>query len=134
MTYMRPTQNPILALAAFAALILVSCEKNIDFTNENFPVDGVVRIEASVSGLITKADLPYSGYTGSDLGLFIDYGDGDTIARTISDGLIIAAHGLLRVKSSGRMRKVRSAYTPMLRTSAGRMITRVSSSPFLRIR
>ena len=81
MTYMRLTQNPILALAAFAALILVSCEKNIDFTNENFPADGVVRIDASVSGLMTRADLPYSGYTGSDLGLFIDYGDGDYYSK-----------------------------------------------------
>ena len=78
---MRLTQNPILAVAAFAALILASCEKNIDSNNENFPADGVVRIDASVSGLMTKADLPYSGYTGSDLGLFIDYGDGDYYSK-----------------------------------------------------
>ena len=81
MTYMRFTQNPILAVAAFAALILASCEKNIDSNNENFPADGVVRIDASVSDLMTKADLPYSGYTGSDLGLFIDYGDGDYYSK-----------------------------------------------------
>jgi len=80
-TYMIFTQNPILAVAASAALILASCEKNSDFTNENFPADGVVRIDASVSGLMTKADLPYSGYTGSDLGLFIDYGDGDYYSK-----------------------------------------------------
>jgi len=80
-TYMRFTQNPILAVAAFAALILASCEKNIDSNNENFPADGVVRIDASVSDLMTKADLPYSGYTGSDLGLFIDYGDGDYYSK-----------------------------------------------------
>ncbi len=80
-TYMRLTQNPILAVAAFAALILASCEKNIDSNNENFPADGVVRIDASVSDLMTKADLPYSGYTGSDLGLFIDYGDGDYYSK-----------------------------------------------------
>ena len=78
---MRFTQNPILAVAAFAALILASCEKNIDSNNENFPADGVVRIDASVSDLMTKADLPYSGYTGSDLGLFIDYGDGDYYSK-----------------------------------------------------
>ena len=78
---MRLTQNPILAVAAFAALILASCEKNIDSNNENFPADGVVRIDASVSDLMTKADLPYSGYTGSDLGLFIDYGDGDYYSK-----------------------------------------------------
>ena len=78
---MRLTQNPILAVAASAALILASCEKNSDSTNENFPADGVVRIDASVSGLMTKADLPYSGYTGSDLGLFIDYGDGDYYSK-----------------------------------------------------
>ena len=78
---MRLTQNPILAVAAFAALILASCEKDIDSNNENFPADGVVRIDASVSGLMTKADLPYSGYTGSDLGLFIDYGDGDYYSK-----------------------------------------------------
>ena len=81
MTYMRFTQNPVLAVAAFAALILTSCEKNIDSINDNFPADGVVRIDASVSGLMTKADLPYSGYTGSDLGLFIDYGDGDYYSK-----------------------------------------------------
>ena len=80
-TYMRFRQNPIFALAAFAALILASCEKDIDVTNENFPADGVVRIDANVSGLITKADLPYSGYTGSDLGLFIDYGDSDYYSK-----------------------------------------------------
>ena len=80
-TYMRFPQNPIFALAASAALILVSCEKNIDFTSENFPADGVVRIDASVSGLMTKADLPYSGYTGSDLGLFVDYGNGDNYSK-----------------------------------------------------
>ena len=80
-TYMRLTQNPILAVAAFAALILASCEKDIDSNNENFPADGVVRIDASVSGLMTKADLPSSEYTGSDLGLFIDYGDGDYYSK-----------------------------------------------------
>jgi len=80
-TYMRFTQNPILAVAAFAALILASCEKDIDSNNENFPADGVVRIDASVSGLMTKADLPSSEYTGSDLGLFIDYGDGDYYSK-----------------------------------------------------
>ena len=78
---MRLTQNPILAVAAFAALILASCEKDIDSNNENFPADGVVRIDASVSGLMTKADLPSSEYTGSDLGLFIDYGDGDYYSK-----------------------------------------------------
>ena len=80
-TYMRFPQNPIFALAASAALILVSCEKNLDSISENFPADGVVRIDASVSGLMTKADLPYSGYTGSDLGLFVDYGNGDNYSK-----------------------------------------------------
>ena len=80
-TYMRFTRNSILVVAASAALILASCEKNIDFTSENFPADGVVRIDASVSGQMTKADLPSSGYTGSDLGLFIDYGDGDYYSK-----------------------------------------------------
>ena len=80
-TYMRFTRNSILVVAASAALILASCEKNIDFTSENFPADGVVRIDASVSGQMTKADLPSSEYTGSDLGLFIDYGDGDYYSK-----------------------------------------------------
>ena len=80
-TYMRLTQNPIFAMVALTALILASCEKNIDSDKENFPADGVVRIDASVSDLMTKADLPYSGYTGSDLGLFIDYGDGDYYSK-----------------------------------------------------
>ncbi len=80
-TYMRFTRNSILVVAASAALILASCEKNIDFTSDNFPADGVVRIDASVSAQMTKADLPYSGYTGSDLGLFIDYGDGDYYSK-----------------------------------------------------
>ena len=80
-TYKRFTRNSILVVAASAALILASCEKNIDFTSENFPADGVVRIDASVSGQMTKADLPSSEYTGSDLGLFIDYGDGDYYSK-----------------------------------------------------
>ena len=80
-TYMKFTQIPILTAAISAALLLASCEKNIDSISENFPADGVVRIDASVSGLMTKADLPYSGYTGSDLGLFIDYGDGDYYSK-----------------------------------------------------
>ena len=80
-TCMKFTQYSILTAAISAALLLGSCEKNIDSISENFPADGVVRIDASVSGLITKADLPYSGYTGSDLGLFIDYGDDDYYSK-----------------------------------------------------
>ncbi len=78
---MKFTRYSILAAAISSALLLASCEKNIDSISENFPADGVVRIDASVSGLITKADLPYSGYTGSDLGLFIDYGAGDYYSK-----------------------------------------------------
>ena len=81
-TYMKFTQYSILTAAISAALLLASCEKSIDSISENFPADGVVRIDASVSGLIAKADLPYSGYSGSDLGLFIDYGDGDYYSRS----------------------------------------------------
>ena len=80
-TFMKFTRYSILAAAISSALLLASCEKNIDSISENFPADGVVRIDASVSGLITKADLPYSGYTGSDLGLFIDYGAGDYYSK-----------------------------------------------------
>ena len=78
---MKFTRYSILAAAISSALLLASCEKNSDSISENFPADGVVRIDASVSGLITKADLPYSGYTGSDLGLFIDYGAGDYYSK-----------------------------------------------------
>ena len=80
-TYMKFTQNPILTAAISAALLLASCEKNIDSISENFPEDGIVRIDASVEETVTKADLPYSGYTGRDLGLFIDYGDGDYYSK-----------------------------------------------------
>lgn len=80
-TYMKFTQNSILTVAISAALLLVSCEKNIDSISENFPEDGIVRIDASVEEAVTKADLPYSGYAGSDLGLFIDYGDGDYYSK-----------------------------------------------------
>ena len=133
-TYMRLTQNPIFAMIALTALILASCEKNIDSDKENFPADGVVRIDASVSDLMTKADLPYSGYTGSDLGLFIDYGDGDYYSKDNVRWVNNSGTWTPESQVLGRMRKVRSAYSPMLRTSAGRMTTRVSSSPFLRIR
>lgn len=80
-TYMKFTQNSILMVAISAALLLVSCEKNIDSISGNFPEDGIVRIDASVEEAVTKADLPYSGYAGSDLGLFIDYGDGDYYSK-----------------------------------------------------
>lgn len=80
-TYMKFTQNSILTVAISAALLLVSCEKNIDSISGNFPEDGIVRIDASVEEAVTKADLPYSGYAGSDLGLFIDYGDGDYYSK-----------------------------------------------------
>ena len=80
-TYMRFTQNPILTTVISAALLLASCEKNIDAISENFPEDGIVRIDASVEEAVTKADLPYSGYAGTDLGLFIDYGDGDYYSK-----------------------------------------------------
>ena len=78
---MKFTQNSILTVAISAALLLVSCEKNIDSISGNFPEDGIVRIDASVEEAVTKADLPYSGYAGSDLGLFIDYGDGDYYSK-----------------------------------------------------
>lgn len=80
-TYMKFTQNSILTVAISAALLLVSCEKNIDSISGNFPEDGIVRIDASVEEAVTKADLPNSGYAGSDLGLFIDYGDGDYYSK-----------------------------------------------------
>lgn len=78
---MKKTYYPILTALLSVANIFVSCEKDISNSSDNFPEDGIVRIEASVSGLMTKADLPYSAYLGSDLGLFIDYGDGDYYSK-----------------------------------------------------
>ena len=78
---MKKTYYPILTALLSVANIFVSCEKDISNSSDNFPEDGIVRIEASVSGLMTKADLPYSAYLGRDLGLFIDYGDGDYYSK-----------------------------------------------------
>lgn len=78
---MKKTYYPILTALLSVANIFVSCEKDISNSSDNFPEDGIARIEASVSGLMTKADLPYSAYLGRDLGLFIDYGDGDYYSK-----------------------------------------------------
>lgn len=78
---MKKTYYPILTALLSVANIFVSCEKDISNSSDNFPEDGIVRIDASVEEAVTKADLPYSGYAGSDLGLFIDYGDGDYYSK-----------------------------------------------------
>lgn len=80
-TYMRFTLHSILTAATVAVIALSSCGKDIDYHSDNFPEDGIVRIDASVEEAVTKADLPYSGYAGSDLGLFIDYGDNDYYSK-----------------------------------------------------
>lgn len=65
-----------LPLAAVTALLLAAgCDKQaVDAPVTGFPEDGVVRV--STGGAATRAD-GESLYLGTNLGLFIDYGDGD---------------------------------------------------------
>lgn len=65
--------NIILALLAAG---LVSCGKTDSPAMGNFPSDGIVRINTTVSAPLTKADGESTPYSGSTLGLFLDYGDG----------------------------------------------------------
>lgn len=78
---MKKAHYPILTAILSGAIAFASCEKDITDSRENFPEDGIVRIETSVSEAVTKADAAYSAYPGNDLGLFIDYGEGDYYSR-----------------------------------------------------
>ena len=76
---MRQTSKNIFTypLAAVTLLLLaaVGCDKqSADVPVTGFPEDGVVRV--STGGAVTRAD-GESLYLGTNLGLFIDYGDGD---------------------------------------------------------
>lgn len=60
-----------------ATVALASCGKADNPVIGNFPSDGIVRINTTVSAPVTKADGDPTFYTGSTLGLFLDYGTGD---------------------------------------------------------
>ena len=71
-------------LAAAAALMLVACsneEEAINTSTGNYPEDGRVRIAASLNQPLTRATDP-TPYTGTTLGLSVDYGMDDTYTRT----------------------------------------------------
>lgn len=59
---------------------LWSCSKVEGPSGVDLSVDGVVRISASVDAPVTKADSKI--YDGANLGLFIDYGDGDNYTKS----------------------------------------------------
>lgn len=60
---------------ALLAAALVSCNKD-DQSEGNYPKDGAVRINASVSAPLTRAENTTT-FTGSNLSLFLDYGAGE---------------------------------------------------------
>ena len=71
----------VLALAAAA---LASCTKAPAPVSGGFPEDGIVRISTTVSALETKAPetrADAAPYSGSTLGLFLDYGDGQKYSQ-----------------------------------------------------
>ena len=71
----------VLALAAAA---LASCTKAPAPAGGGFPEDGIVRISTTVSALETKAPerrADAAPYSGSTLGLFLDYGSGEKYSQ-----------------------------------------------------
>ncbi len=64
--------------ALIAAVAIGSCGKTDSPGNGNFPSDGIVRISTTVSAPKTRAAVAYEGV---DLGLFLDYGDGDKYSQ-----------------------------------------------------
>lgn len=71
----------ILALAAAA---LASCTKAPSPASGGFPEDGIVRISTTVSALETKTPetrADAAPYSGSTLGLFLDYGNGEKYSQ-----------------------------------------------------
>ena len=69
---------PIIWGAALALAVAAGCNKQDVPVVTGFPEDGVVRIAANSSELLTRGNgTGNSGYEGTTLGLFIDYGKGD---------------------------------------------------------
>ena len=70
---------PIICGAALALALAAGCDKMATTESPTgFPEDGVVRIAANAGDPLTRADgTSSSGYEGTTLGLFIDYGTGD---------------------------------------------------------
>lgn len=72
--------NLYIIAALFAAL--VSCSKVEGPSGVDPSEDGVIRISVSVDAPVTKADaVSPKAYGGENLGLFIDYGDGDNCTQ-----------------------------------------------------
>lgn len=65
--------------ALIVAVAMGSCGKTDGPDNGNFPSDGIVRISTTVSAPKTRAAVAYEGV---DLGLFLDYGDGDKYSQS----------------------------------------------------
>lgn len=70
---------PLYTVLTLVAVGFVSCGKTDSSNNGNFPSDGIVRISTTVSVPETRAAV--EPYEGSDLGLFLDYGDGDRYSQ-----------------------------------------------------
>ena len=70
---------PIICGAALALALAAGCDKMATTESPTgFPEDGVVRIAANAGDPLTRADgTSSSEYSGTTLGLFIDYGQGD---------------------------------------------------------
>ena len=70
---------PIICGAALALAVVAGCSKQEEIpVVTGFPEDGVVRIAANAGDPLTRADgTSSSEYSGTTLGLFIDYGQGD---------------------------------------------------------
>ena len=70
---------PIICGAALALALAAGCDKMATTESPTgFPEDGVVRIAANAGDPLTRADgTSSSEYSGTTLGLFIDYGPGD---------------------------------------------------------
>ena len=70
---------PIICGAALALALAAGCDKMTTIeTPTGFPEDGVVRIAANAGDPLTRGDgTSSSEYSGTTLGLFIDYGTGD---------------------------------------------------------
>lgn len=72
-----------ITFVALATLSLACCGKADGPNIGNYPSDGVVRIDAGVLSPQTRADAVTSSlYDGSNLGLFLDYGDGDKYTQS----------------------------------------------------
>lgn len=74
----------IYIVLALAAAALASCTKAPAPASGGFPEDGIVRISTTVSALETKAPetrADAAPYSGSTLGLFLDYGNGEKYSQ-----------------------------------------------------